>query len=322
MRVLITGGSGFIGTNLVSFYIERGAEVCNIDIAPPRNKEHSRFWKQVDIMDFEHLQKEIHSFSPTHIIHLAAQTGTVDRGKTIEDYATNFKGVENLILACKELSNLQRIIFTSSMLVCKPGYIPRNDEDYCPPNLYGKSKVLGERIVREKARELSCSWVIVRPIGIWGPWFDTPYREFFLTIAKGLYVHPGKRGALQTLGFVGNTVYQLHKLATAPSEKVHGKVFYLGDLPPLNLRDWANLIQQTFGARKIPTVPVWLLKAVAKVGDLAKFLGWKNPLLTSSRLKNMLTDFIYDIDPLLTENLPYTLEEGVRITIDWLCKHR
>ncbi len=68
-------------------------------------------------------------------------------------------------------------------------------------------------------------------------------------------------------------------------------------------------------------MPVWALKIVAKAGDLAKFLGWKNPLLTSSRLKNMRTDIIYDIDPLVAEELPYTLEEGVQITVDWLREH-
>ncbi|MCL0058173.1 NAD(P)-dependent oxidoreductase [Dehalococcoidia bacterium] len=318
MRVLITGGSGFIGTNLVSFHIERGVEVRNLDIAAPRNKKHSRFWKQVDIMDLERLREEIHKFSPTHIFHLAARIG---EGKDISEFSANLQGVENLITACKELPNIERIIFTSSMLVCKPGYLPKNDEDYCPPNLYGESKALGETIVRQKANELPCSWVIVRPIGIWGPWFDTAYNEFFLIIAKGLYVHPGKRGAVQTPGFVGNTVHQYHRLATAPPEKVHGKVFYLADLPQITLRDWANLIQQAFGARKIRTVPVWLLKGVAKVGDLAKFLGWKNPILTSSRLKNMQTDLMYDIDPLVAEDLPYTLEEGVRITVDWLREH-
>jgi nucleoside-diphosphate-sugar epimerase len=282
MRVLITGGSGFIGTNLVSFYIGRGVEVCNIDTASPRNKEHSRFWKQVDIMDFERLREEIHNFSPTHIFHLAARTGLDN--KDISIYDANFRGVENLIRAYKGLPDLQRAIFTSSMLVCKLGYLPKGDEDYCPNNLYGESKAMGEKVVRQKAKESSCSWVIVRPIGIWGPWFDTPYKEFFLTISKGLYVHPGKRGTALTLGFVGNTAHQLHRLATAQSEKVHGKVFYLGDLPSLNLRDWANLIQQTSGARKILTVPVWL-------------------------------------DPLVAEELPYTLEEGVQITVDWLCEH-
>ncbi len=180
---------------------------------------------------------------------------------------------------------------------------------------------MGEKVVRQKAKDSPFSWAIVRPSGIWGPWFDTSYKEFFLTIVKGLYVHIGKQRAVQMLGFVGNTVHQLHRLAIAPSEKVHGKVFYLGDLPPLNLRDWANLIQQTLGARRIRTVPVWVLKAVAILGDLSKLLGWKNPPLTSSRLKNMRTDLIYDIDPLVAEEFPYTLEEGTQITVDWLHEH-
>jgi nucleoside-diphosphate-sugar epimerase len=270
-------------------------------------------------MDLERLRGEIHKFSPTHIFHLAARTGLNNKDTNV--YVANFRGIENLILAYKGLPDLQRVIFTSSMLVCKPDYLPKGDEDYCPNTLYGESKATGEKVVRQKAKESSCSWVIVRPIGIWGPWCDKPYKGFFLTIAKGLYVHIGKRGAVQTLGFVGNTVHQLHRLATAQSEKVHGKVFYLGDLPSLNLRDWANLIQQTVGVRKIPTVPVWELKIVAKAGDTAKFLGWKNPLLTSFRLKNMRTDIVYDIDPLVAEELPYTLEEGVQITVDWLREH-
>lgn len=318
MKVLITGGSGFIGTNLVSFYLERGVEVCNIDIAPPRNQEHSQFWKQGDILKLKHLQQEISRFSPTHVFHLAAH---IAEGKDISEFSANLLGVENLITACKELPNLQRIIFTSSMLVCNPGYFPKNDEDYCPPNLYGESKALGEKIVRQKAKGLACSWVIVRPTGIWGPWFDTAYYDFFLTIRKGLYVHPGKRGAVMTQGFVGNAILQYHRLATAPSEKIHGKVFYLADLPPLNLRHWANLIQQAFGARKIATVPIWMLKIIAKIGDLTKGLGWKNPMLTSSRLKNMQTDMICDIVPLVTDDLPYSLEEGVRMTVDWLREH-
>ncbi len=143
MRVVITGGSGFIGTNLVSFYAERGVDICNIDGTPPRNKDHRRFWKQADIMDFERLREEIHKFSPTHIFHLAAHIGLDD--KDINVYAANFRGVENLILACKELPDLQRVIFTSSILVCKPNYLPKDNGDYCPPNLYGKVRLWGKK---------------------------------------------------------------------------------------------------------------------------------------------------------------------------------
>ena len=45
MKIVITGGSGFIGTNLVQFYIEKGFDVISLDISKPRNKLHLRCWK-------------------------------------------------------------------------------------------------------------------------------------------------------------------------------------------------------------------------------------------------------------------------------------
>ena len=316
MKVVITGGSGFIGTNLISFYIDKEVEVINLDTVAPRNPDHRSLWKQVDIMDKDRLRKEIVSFSPTHIFHLAATTG-VDTIHDINLYAANFKGVENLIDACRELPDIQRIIFTSSMLVCRSGYLPNADTEYCPNTVYGESKVLGEEVVRG-TKDLPCSWVIVRPVGIWGPWFGTPYREFFRAIAKGLYVHPRKRGANQALGFAGNTVHQYHILATASSGDVNGTTFYLADPSPLNLRTWSNMIQVAIGARRIFTMPTGILKVVALLGDLTKLLGWKSPPLTSFRLKNMQTDLNYPVAPIIAEGLPFTLEEGVQETVNWL----
>ena len=240
MKVLITGGSGFIGTNLMAFYLSRGAEISNLDITTPQNPEHERYCKQVDLLDRERLRDEIHAFSPTHIFHMAARTD-LDETRDINGYAANIQGVANLLATTKGLPGLERVIFASSLLVCKNGYQPQSETDYCPNTLYGESKVLAEKIVRE-AEDIPCPWVLVRPTFIWGPWFGPPYREFFLTIAKGLYVHPGNICINQSLGFVGNTVYQLHKLMEAPVEKVHRKTFYLADYPPANMRLWADLI--------------------------------------------------------------------------------
>lgn len=319
MRVLVTGGSGFIGTNMIQYYLDNKIDILNVDIAPPKNVRHNHLWKECDIRDFEKLKKEMESFSPTHVMHLAARTG---EGKDISEFNTNTDGVENLITTCKGLKNLQRVVFTSSQLVCREDYKPKHDADYCPPNLYGKSKMIGEQIIRKRTKDLPCPWVIARPIGIWGPWFGVPYKDFFLIIARGFYVHPGRRGALQSEGYVGNTVFQFDKLATAPPEKVASKVFYLGDYPPTNLRDWANCIQNAYNARKISTVPLWPLKLVAKIGDFIKHFGVETPLLSTSRLNNMIIDFVYDIDPYLAVDLPYTLEDGVRITVEYLCSHQ
>jgi nucleoside-diphosphate-sugar epimerase len=321
MKVLITGGSGFIGTNLVEYYLSKGAEVVNLDIAPPKNTEHKSCWKEMDVLNLKGLRAAVVNFSPSHIINLAAQTGTTDRGKTLEHYATNFRGVRNLIEITTDMHSLERIIFTSSMLVCSDGYHPESETDYCPDTLYGESKVLGETTIRQGG-ELPFSWVIVRPLGIWGPWFDVPYETLFRFIQRGLYVHPRGVNVYQSLGFVGNTVYQLDKLMQAPSHQVHGKTFYLADYPPINMRAWTDLVQKAFGARRIHGMPIWTLKVVAAIGDAMKLVGWDVPPLSNSRLKNMLASFVFDLDPIITENLPYELEEAVQITVDWLCQNQ
>ncbi len=52
-----------------------------------------------------------------------------------------------------------------------------------------------------------------------------------------------------------------------------------------------------------------------------KLVGWDYPPLSSSRLKNMLTSFVFDLDPIITDNPPHELEEAVQITVDWMCEH-
>lgn len=320
MKILVTGGSGFIGSNLVEYYISKGVEVVNLDIAPPKNARHKPYWRKVDILDSDALRVEIVKFSPSHIINLAAQTGTIDRGRKLEDYATNFQGLRNLVEIARDIPSLERLISTSSMLVCRNGYQPQNETDYCPDTLYGQSKMLGEKVLRE-AGDLPYSWVIVRPTGIWGPWFDIPYKTLFRLIQRGLYVHPGNSYPVQSLGFVGNTVYQLDRLMHASYDKVHGKVFYLADYPPTDMRAWVDLIQRAFKARRIYQLPIWVLKVVATAGDVVKLAGCDVPLLSSSRLRNMLTSFVLDLDPIITKNLPYTLEQAVEITVNWLCQN-
>ena len=130
MKVLITGGSGFIGTNLVEYYLSKGVEVLNLDITSPRNHEYKSCWKEMDILNPEGLRAAVVNFSPTHIVNLAAQTGTIDRGRKLENYAVNFEGVKNLIEATKDIPSLERMVSTSSMAVCEIGFQPRSGRKY------------------------------------------------------------------------------------------------------------------------------------------------------------------------------------------------
>lgn len=321
MKILVTGGSGFIGTNLIEHFLANGDEVLSIDNCLPRNLDHVNHWRSTDLLNAPDLRNVVHSFQPHVVLHMGARTDL--DGASVDDYSANTIGVNNLISALANVESLQRVIFASSRLVCRIGYEPSSEFDYCPSTPYGESKVIGEKMVRAAAARLPCPWLIVRPTSIWGPWFDVPYKTFFLTVARGRYVHPGSGRIFKSFGFVGNTIHQLQQLLNAPADSVSGKTMYLADYPPIDVAVMANAIQQSLGVTPIKTVSVGLLRPAARLGDCFKALGWRNPPLTSFRLDNLLTPMVHDLEPLraIVGELPYSMEDGVRITADWLKAH-
>lgn len=318
MRVLVTGGSGFIGTNLVQSLVDDGRIVLSIDIVPPRNNDHHKYFKKIDILDFELLSAELKEFQPEIIYHMAARTDL--EGGNLSDYAANIAGVENLIRSLKNCSHLKCIVFASSRLVCKIGYEPRGENDYCPDTIYGESKVLGEGIVNSLASKIPCRWLIVRPTSIWGPWFDVPYKNFFLSIIRDHYVHPKIERIYKSFGYVGNAVYEMRKLGEAKSTTLDGRAFYMADYPPIDVINMANLIQKSAGARVIAVVPIPVLRIVATIGDFIKFIGYRNPPLTTFRLNNLLTPMVHDLKPMegVIGPLPFSLQQGIDKTVGWL----
>lgn len=315
--VIITGGSGFIGTNLVEHYRCAGWSVLNIDRQPPRNREHERYWQAADLMDGAGLRKSFKDFGPSLVLHMGARTDL--DGKTLSDYEANTTGVKNVIDAIREAESVRRAVYASTRFVFNHGVVPGSDYDYSPHTVYGESKVKTEEIVR--SQPMDCvPWVIVRPTSIWGPWFDTPYKEFFLSVARNRYLHPGTRKIPKTYGYVGNVVHEIVKLAEETSTGASGRPFFVADYRPLDVLGWAELIRREVGSRPIRHVPYGALKIVALAGDAAKAMGMSRPPLTSFRLRNLVTPLVYDMSDVerFVGPLPYTIEQGVKETVDWL----
>ena len=314
-RIVIVGGSGFIGTNLILFLLrQKDLEVFNIDINPPRLRSKGSHYHSIDICHLSSFYSCLLEISPDYIVHLAARTDL--GGNSLDDYSANTLGVENLMKILPSLPNLKKIVITSSMLVCRTGYYPKNQFDYAPSTLYGESKVKTEEIVWHNSPQ--CDWAIIRPTSIWGPWFGVPYRNFFDMMMAHRYFHIGCKGCTKTYGYVGNAVYQIEQILFNDTRAENQKVFYIGDNPPTNIEDWANEIADELGY-KVQRMPWWLLRITAWVGDLLKFVGISFPM-TSFRLKNMTTDNIIDLSATykIAPNPPYSRMQGIRETLKWL----
>lgn len=316
-KVIVTGGSGFIGTNLISSLIADGFDVINVDIEEPKNPEHDLIFRRCDIRNIDELERIFLAFNPDFVVHLAARTDLA--GCTLAEYSSNTIGVENICRVVSKCVELKKILFASSMLVCRSGYQPKNNSDFCPSTIYGESKVHGEQCVRNHFNALP-NFYIVRPTSIWGPWFNEPYRNFFDVVLSGRFLDIGDKFCSKTYGYVGNSVNQIKSLLLH-SKRPKGEVFYIGDVPPLQISQWAKLISDIAGISKPRKVPYFMLVLFAYLGDLLSLCGIRFPM-TTFRLSNMTTNNVMDCRSACEENVyPHIpLDKSITTTLSWISK--
>ena len=316
MRLLVTGASGFIGTNLVDFYGSQDCALLNVDIQKPLRPVHEKFWKRGDIMDAVELEATFAEFLPTHVVHMAARTDCDENATVEEGYAVNTTGTENVLNAIRKTPSIERSIIISTQYVAGPSRLPEHDEDYFPHTVYGQSKVVTEKLAR-KANP-GCIWTLVRPTNIWGPWHMRYRREAWRVIKKGMYMHPGGKQVVRSYGYVGNIVWQMDQIFKAPRQIVDRQVFYLGDRPD-DIYQWVNTFSIALTGKSARRMPRFIIAPIGWVGDLLAKLGKTFPL-NSSRFKNMISDYPTPTNKTLETfgNPPYSLQHGVAETVNWL----
>jgi GlcNAc-P-P-Und epimerase len=320
MKVLVTGSSGFIGRWVCDTLNNHGITPVGLDLREkPLDQEWLEF-HQCDILDKTQLRKVFQKVCPQRVIHLAARID-LDEKKNLAGYAANIDGVKNILECSRESKFVDRIIITSSQLVCKVGYVPKSETDYCPNTFYGESKVLTEKITRDMDGG-GKEWCIVRPTTVWGPYMSDHYCRLLRLIRKGQYFHCGQAMLLKSYSYAGNIVHQYWKVLVAPSNEIHRRTFYFADYSPLSLREYTNRLSKEMNAPRIPTLHLGFVKPRAFIGDILNRMGWRSFPFNSFRLRNILTEYQFDLGATeqVCGELPYGFEDGVKATAKWFMK--
>lgn len=175
MKVLVTGGAGFIGSHLIDFLVKRGFTVVSLDnmstgTAFPKSIEMAKRY-HIDITKgHQYILSLLKNYNIDYVFHLAAQVNL--RKSIIDpnfDASNNIIGTINLLKACQEYGKVKKIVFTSTggAMYDVNDSLPWSEMSHAnPQSPYGLSKKCAEQYI---ALLSPCPYVIMRLSNVYGP---------------------------------------------------------------------------------------------------------------------------------------------------------
>ena len=177
LRVLVTGGAGFIGSHVVDKLVMMGCKVCVLDNLSTGLLENLRChveggsvdFVKGDVQDGELVEKLVKNVDG--VVHLAAVTSVpFSVEHPLLTNRVNVEGTLNLLNACLD-GDVQRFLFVSSCAVYgEPCYFPVDEEHpVCPLSPYAASKLAAEHYCQAFKRSYGLDAVVLRPFNVYGP---------------------------------------------------------------------------------------------------------------------------------------------------------
>ena len=308
-RILVTGGAGFVGANLVTELLDRGYQVRSFDRAASALPPHERLEVlQGDICDPYTVATAVAGVDT--IFHTAAIIDLMGGASVTEEYrrrsfAVNVGGTQNLVHAA-QACGVKRFVYTASNSVVLGGQRIAGGDETLPyttrfNDLYTETKVIAEKFVLAQNGEgglLTCS---IRPSGIWGRGDQTMFRKMFEQVIAGrVKVLIGGKQAKLDNSYVHNLIHGFILAAehlvdggTAP-----GQAYFINDGEPINMFEFARPVVTACGERfptfRVPGRPVHT--AMTAWQRLHFRFGFPEPLVEPLAVERVYLDNYFSIE--------------------------
>lgn len=311
MKNLIIGGSGFVGSRLLS-EIDRQSFI-NLD------KNNSPFYEEITkIGDITRLNEIESTFKNVKTVVLLAAEHRDDVSPTSLYYDVNVEGTKN-VLRAMDRYNVKNLIFTSSVAVYGLNKDNPNERHPIDPfNHYGKSKWKAEKVIKDwfDSDTINKSVTILRPTVIFGERNRGNVYNLLKQIYSGKFVMIGKGKNKKSMAYVGNIVsFIIEKINKS---KLGYNVYNYADKPDLNMNQLNELIHKTMNINSINfSLPYSAGMLIGYFFDLISFLTRKKTLISSVRVKKFCATTQFDSSKVKKEfTPPYSLEQGLNNTLN------
>ena len=283
MKLLVTGGTGFIGSHLAEEGKRRGADVVVLGLTDrPEERANaellSRMGAEVlpgSITDAELCRRAARGV--THIFHLAVAMR--EGGKSDEFFESiNLDGTRHLLQAATE-ERVQRFVYCSTIGIYghrSPG-ITSEDSPLAPGNIYERTKVTAERLVQDFAENCQLAALVLRPADVYGP-RDQRLLKLFQGVSRGRFPLFGAGKGRRHMVYVDDVVSAFFK--ACEREEAVGQGLIVAGPRACTLRELIDEIQAATGSGRygirLPLAPMLGLAAV--VEDVCSALALDPPI--------------------------------------------
>jgi nucleoside-diphosphate-sugar epimerase len=320
MRVLVTGGGGFLGTAICGQLLSAGHEVLSYQrSAADHLQALGAYTTRGDLGNLEQLCRDTRGCDA--VIHTAGKAGIW--GEYESYYQANVFGTENVITACRR-NDIPHLVYTSSpSVVHGGGDIEGGDETLPYPKKfhapYPATKALAEQLIMAANGE-KLKTVALRPHLIWGPGDPHVLPRLMAKAADGKLALPGSEKLIDTI-FVENAAHA-HLLALEgirQSGACCGKTYFITNDEPLPQQDIISKLLNAAGMNPtIKSVPPLMAKTAGAICQLLwKILPLKSePPVTRWSADQLSTAHWYDISAAkrdLGYQPRFTIDEGLAL---------
>jgi len=319
MKILVTGGTGFIGQHLVRYLLQKPENEVYALVRQPRKVEPA-LQPAINLLqgDLFHLP----SLPPDLdlVFHLA---GLTKAARSTAYYRVNHLGTASLLKALESQKKKIRFIYLSSQAAAGPARdsIPVKETDPPSPlNPYGRSKLMAERVALSYARLFHI--IILRVGAVYGPG-DSDFLTFFNLIRRGLLPLFDAGRMRFNLCYVTDLLRALD--LAARSETPSGEIFNIGDSRGYSWeeigRTAASILKKKVIKIKIPSPVVF---SVAALSHFLSRISGRASVINLDKYKEMRAAFwLADMSKarqILGFRPQYDLQTGLKETLEWYLK--